>query len=162
MSKPNFKMIQWFVFFWPDREFQKKSCQLPACFNIPGHKSADGSLKLSRTVHHIELMWMNLARNSSCTGRTPHRITAQSPPSSTPRPLPQVSVPRSAADSPSRPPLSAPASTPAPDTSCGSAGMNSRLYCERAVKAVEMQFSAFHIYNSTVEPLTGSVSARDE
>lgn len=49
----------------------KEVLQLPACFNIPSHKSADGSLKLRRTVRHIELMWMNLASTSSCTGRTP-------------------------------------------------------------------------------------------
>lgn len=133
MSKPNFKMIQWFVFLaWPrvpstiSGERQKKSCQLPACFNIPSHKSADGSLKLSRTVRHIELMWMR-RENSG--------ITARSLPSSTPRPLLRVSVTRPAADSLSWPPLSAPASTPALDTSCGSAGMNSRLYCKGVVKS---------------------------
>lgn len=61
-----------------------------------------------------------------------HRIREQSLPSSTPRPLLQLSALHSGVgDSPSWLPLSAPASTPARGTSCESAGTNSRLYWKR-------------------------------
>lgn len=155
-----------FILAWPrvpstlSGERQKKSCQLPACFNIPSHKSADGNLKLRGTVRHIELMRMNLAGNGSCTWRTLGSQHGLFPPPL--RGLPRrflrlalLLTLRHGRHSLLQPPHLLPI-LPA-DLPVWTQGSAARV----VVKAVEMQFSTFHIYRWTVEPLSGSVSVRD-